>query len=130
MFRRGVNVSSSSVVLYLRTNLSTNPIRWEVIPSNINEPKTIQVTESNLSDVAYPDGKFVEFDDCTKLNNNKDAQNGGCSTGAVDGVAKEKGSKNSVISKEALYYEIAKKTGKSEKEVETIIEGYLLNKEK
>mgnify|MGYP003626688283 FL=1 len=98
--------------------------------SNINEPKTIQVTESNLSDVAYPDGKFVEFDDCTKLNNNKDAQNGGCSTGAVDGVAKEKGSKNSVISKEALYYEIAKKTGKSEKEVETIIEGYLLNKEK
>ena len=90
--------------------------------------KYINLQAANQTDTAYPDGKFVEFDDCTKLNNNKDAQNGGCSTGAVDGVAKEKGSKKSVVSKEALYYEIAKKTGKTEKEVETIIEGYLLNK--
>lgn len=93
-------------------------------------PKGKFVSESNQTDTAYPDGKFVEFDDCTKLNNNKKAQEGGCSTGAVDGVAKEKSSKNSVISKEALYYEIAKKTGKTEKEVQSIIEGYLLNKAK
>lgn len=33
-------------------------------------------------------GSFVEFDDCVKLNNNKEAQNGGCSTGAVDNVVK------------------------------------------
>lgn len=30
----------------------------------------------------------VTFDDCTKLNNNKEAQNGGCSTGAIDNVVK------------------------------------------
>ena len=35
-------------------------------------------------------GAFVELDDCTKLNNNKEAQKGGCSTGAVDGVVKLK----------------------------------------
>lgn len=35
-------------------------------------------------------GAFVELDDCTKLNNNKESQKGGCSTGAVDGVVKLK----------------------------------------
>ena len=34
------------------------------------------------------DGKFVEMDDCTKLNNNKEAQEGGCSQGAIDNVVK------------------------------------------
>lgn len=33
-------------------------------------------------------GSFVKIDDCTKLNNNKVAQKGGCSTGAVDNVVK------------------------------------------
>lgn len=33
-------------------------------------------------------GAFVKFDDCTKLNNNKKAQNGGCSAGAADNVVK------------------------------------------
>jgi hypothetical protein len=37
-----------------------------------------------------PGGKFVEFDSCTKLNNHKSAQNGGCSTGAKDSVVKLK----------------------------------------
>jgi hypothetical protein len=36
----------------------------------------------------WADGAFVKFDDCTKLNNNKEAQNGKCSTGAADGVVK------------------------------------------
>jgi hypothetical protein len=35
-------------------------------------------------------GSFVDIDDCTKLNNNKKAQNGGCSTGAVDNVVKQR----------------------------------------
>lgn len=38
----------------------------------------------------------VEFDDCTKLNNNKEAQNGGCSTGAIDNVVKLKKTKSNV----------------------------------
>ncbi len=36
----------------------------------------------------YSKGGIVTFDDCTKLNNNKDAQNGGCSQGVVDDVVK------------------------------------------
>ena len=41
-------------------------------------------------------GEFVEFDDCTKLNNNKEAQNGGCSTGASDNVVKLRKTKSNV----------------------------------
>lgn len=37
-----------------------------------------------------PGGNFVEFDECTKLNNNEEAQKGGCSVGAVDNVVKYK----------------------------------------
>ena len=43
-------------------------------------PKAFQKTQ-------WADGSFVEFDDCTKLNNNNKAENGGCNAGAVDGVA-------------------------------------------
>lgn len=55
----------------------------------------------------------VEFDDCTKLNNNTEAQEGKCSQGAVDNVVKFK---------ESLYMEVANKTGKSISEVKSIIE--------
>jgi len=44
----------------------------------------------------YAGGGFVETDDCTKLNNNKTAQNGGCSTGAVDNVVKIKKSNGNI----------------------------------
>jgi ribosomal protein L21E len=53
---------------------------------------------TNLDNTSWPDGAFVEFDDCVKLNNNKVAQNGGCSTGD-SGVVKLKKTKNSIISK-------------------------------
>ena len=54
--------------------------------------KILKLTESQIDmlgevETAYPNGKFVEFDDCTKLDNNKVAQNGGCSQGD-DGVVK------------------------------------------
>ena len=42
------------------------------------------------SKTQWAGGAFVELDDCTKLNNNKTAQKGGCSTGAVDNVVKLK----------------------------------------
>jgi hypothetical protein len=47
----------------------------------------------------YPNGEMVKFDPCTKLNNNKKAQMGKCSQGAVDGVVKTYKTKDSVISK-------------------------------
>ncbi len=75
------------------------------------------------TDTQWPDGHFVEFDDCTKLNNNKVAQNGGCSTGAVDNVVKTKGSKNSVISDSSIYESIAKETGRTIEEVKSILDG-------
>ena len=74
------------------------------------------------TDTQWPDGQFVEFDDCTKYNNNKVAQNGGCSTGAVDNVVKTKSSKNSVISDSSIYESIAKETGRIIGEVKTILD--------
>jgi len=53
------------------------------------KPKAFEKTQ-------WSDGGFVELDDCTKLNNNKKAQNGGCSTGAVDNVVSVKKSKGNV----------------------------------
>jgi len=41
-------------------------------------------------------GAFVKMDDCTKLNNNKKAQNGGCSTGAADNVVKLQKTKSNI----------------------------------
>lgn len=69
----------------------------------------------------YPNGELVTFDDCTKLNNNKAAQNGKCSTGAVDSVVKTKKTKGSVISK-SMYEQIAEKTGRTVEDVKRIIE--------
>lgn len=73
----------------------------------------------------YPKGTMVTFDDCTKLNNNKEAQKGGCSTGAVDGVVKYTETKDTIISpsvKESkIFEEIAKKTGRTIEEVQLII---------
>jgi hypothetical protein len=57
-----------------------------------------KILESNQTDTAYPNGGFVELDNCTKLNNNTKAQEGGCSVGAVDNVVKQKKSRNSMIS--------------------------------
>lgn len=54
----------------------------------------------------------VKFDDCVKLNNNKEAQNGGCSTGAVDNVVKVD---------ETVLESVAKQTGKTISEVRDII---------
>jgi len=69
----------------------------------------------------YPNGEMVKFDPCTRLNNNKKAQNGGCSQGAANNVVKTHKTKDSVISKN-IYETIAKKTGKTVAEVKKIIE--------
>ena len=54
------------------------------------------VGESATDKTQWAGGEFVEFDDCTKLNNNKEAQNGGCSTGASDNVVKLRKTKSNV----------------------------------
>jgi hypothetical protein len=77
----------------------------------------------------YPKGEMVKFDPCTKLNNNKKAQQGKCSQGAVDNVVKTYKTKGSVISSDAIYETIAKKTGKSVDEVKKIIESKKDNNE-
>jgi hypothetical protein len=69
----------------------------------------------------YPHGEMVEFDPCTKLNNNKSAQNGKCSQGSVDNVVKTHTTPQSVISK-TVYEEVAKRTGKTLEEVKRIIQ--------
>jgi hypothetical protein len=76
---------------------------WDLIHEN--KKKVLKITEDQLKRVlesdnqtstAYPNGEMVNFDDCTKLNNNKVAQNGGCSQGD-DGVVKLSKTKNSVV---------------------------------
>jgi len=52
---------------------------------------------TNLDATSWPDGEFVDFDDCVKLNNNKKAENGGCSQGDT-GVVKLRKTKKSIIS--------------------------------
>lgn len=52
---------------------------------------------TNLDATSWPDGEFVDFDDCVKLNNNKEAENGGCSQGDT-GVVKLRKTKKSIIS--------------------------------
>lgn len=69
----------------------------------------------------YPHGEMVEFDPCTKLNNNKSAENGKCSQGAIDKVVKTHTTPQSVISK-TVYEEVAKRTGRTLDEVKRIIQ--------
>jgi hypothetical protein len=97
--------------------------QWDLIHEN--KKKVLKITEEQLKRIAeadnqtstaYPNGEMVAFDDCTKLNNNKVAQNGGCSQGD-DGVVKLSKTKDSVVA------EVSKITGKSIEEVRTIIEG-------
>jgi hypothetical protein len=65
----------------------------------ITEEQLKKIIESdNATSTSYPNGEFVEFDDCVKFNNNTVAQDGGCSQGAVDGVAKYSKTKSSVVS--------------------------------
>lgn len=89
----------------------------------ISEAKAlgINLSEDAQKDTQYPGGGFVEIDDCTKLNNNKVSQNGGCSQGAIDNVVTTKSSSDSVVAKENVYETIAKKTGKTIDEVKAII---------
>lgn len=72
----------------------------------------------------YAGGAFVEFNDCTKLNNK--ATGSGCSAGAVDGVVKLKKAKGSInapsLAENKIYETIAKQTGKTIDEVKRIIE--------
>lgn len=96
--------------------------KGEITPQGKDTENDIKpIAEDTFDSTQYPKGDFVELDDCVKLNNNTKAQNGKCSQGAVDNVVKTKSTKNSIISKEALYYEVAKRTGKTIKEVKSII---------
>lgn len=94
----------------------------KVSESQMEMIKKLIIESNNQTDTTYPEGGFVELDDCTKLNNNKEAQNGGCSVGAVDNVVKTKKTKDSVISDDAVYSEVAKKTGRTIAEVKKLIQ--------
>ena len=69
-------------------------------------------------------GSFVEQPECSKLNNNKEAQNGGCNTGASSlKLKKASGSVNAPsLAENKIYEAIAAKTGLSIQKIKTIIE--------
>ena len=58
-------------------------------------PKNPKPTKAQKN-TQWAGGSFVEFDDCTKLNNNKEAQKGKCSTGAANNVVKLKNTKSNI----------------------------------
>ena len=75
---------------------------WELLMEKriirVTQEQFNKIVESeNMTKTAYPNGEMVSFDDCTKFNNNTKAQDGGCSTGAVDGVVKTNKTKGSVV---------------------------------
>lgn len=71
----------------------------------------------------YAGGSFVKQPACSKLNNNKSAQNGGCNQGVGSvKTIKAKGSVNAPsLGENEIFEAIAKKTGKTIEEVKTII---------
>jgi len=73
-------------------NIAPSQLGGWILQERKRFKKVLKLTESQIDmlgevELAYPNGKYVEIDDCTKLNNNKVAQNGGCSQGD-DGVVK------------------------------------------
>lgn len=73
-----------------------SPVNKGVTHKKTMIPGGTFIKESTFDKTQWAGGEFVEFDDCTKLNNNKEAQNGGCSTGAIDNVVKLKKTKSNV----------------------------------
>jgi hypothetical protein len=71
----------------------------------------------------YAGGSFVEFNDCTKLNNK--VASTGCSSGAVDNVVKLKKTNGNInapsLHESKILQLIAKKTGKSVRQVMNIV---------
>jgi hypothetical protein len=69
-------------------------------------------------------GSFVKQPECSKMNNNKEAQNGGCNQGASSlKTVKASGSVNAPsLAENKIYVEIANKTGKTIEEIKLIIE--------
>lgn len=71
----------------------------------------------------YAGGSFVDFNDCTKLNNKVSAT--GCSQGAVDGVVKTRKTTGNVnapsLNENKIFEEISAKTGRSIDEIKALI---------
>jgi len=86
---------------------------------NLKSPKTNAEEKTQ-----YPNGEFTTPPKCSKLDNNKEAQNGGCNAGPSSLNTKK--SKGSIISpslgENKIYETIAKKTGLTVEAVKKIIE--------
>lgn len=115
------NWGNGNKTAYPSGQIVQDPLKNENFEIKLTKEQ-FKLLKENFDKTQWPDGEFVEFDDCVKFNNNKKAENGGCSVGAADNVVKTKKTKDSVASKEGLYYEVAKKTGRSIDEVKFIIE--------
>ena len=63
---------------------------------NIKRDGTFVKESDAMSKTQYPNGSFVDFNDCVKLNNKPAGS--GCSTGAVDNVVKLKKTSGNIIS--------------------------------
>lgn len=92
-------------------------------PFGTMSTQEIPMNEDSHSNTQWKGGSFVELDDCTKLNNNKVAQNGGCNSGDINNLKLTK-TKDAVISNDHIVQEVAKKTGRTIEEVKKIISNF------
>jgi hypothetical protein len=83
-------------------------------PSKTKAEKTTQ----------WAGGSFVEQPKCSKMDNNKEAQNGGCNSGASSLKTKKTGGSINApsLGENTIFEEIAKQTGRTIEEVKKIIE--------
>lgn len=92
--------------------------------TNTKKPKAFKTPQ-------WAGGSMVDQPECSKLNNNKEAQNGGCNSGAESLKTKEsKGSVNApTLGENQIFEEIANQTGKTIEEVKQIISNKNYTKE-
>ena len=113
------------IVAEMTDTSSSGPYDTNALP-NISRDGSFKTPKKSKAEVKtqWADGGFVEFNDCTKLNNKTSST--GCSGGAVDNVVSIKKSNGNInapsLNEMRILVTIAQKTGKSIKEIKTIID--------
>lgn len=116
---------SIPIVAEMTDTSSSGPYDANALPG-ISRDGSFKKTKKTPAETKtqWADGGFVEFNDCTKLNNKTSST--GCSGGAVDNVVSVKKTKGNInapsLNEMRALITISQKTGKSIQEIKTIIE--------
>lgn len=115
---------SIPIVAEMTDTSSSGPYDANALPG-ISRDGSFKKTKKTPAETKtqWSGGGFVEFNDCTKLNNKTSST--GCSGGAVDNVVKVKKTKGNInapsLNEMRILITIAQKTGRSIQEIKSII---------